>query len=158
MGFRSGKAKGPWVGTNNGGGTAANPTNVPTWFMCIPFDYTMFTPFAALAGDVEIWSMPAMGFIEGYRIKTSTAFAGPGITALTLSGGLVGNLAKYCSPFDALSAVSNTNEGSGHGYSYVENYGAVTSIRLAALATGANLSVLTQGEGCIFIKGGKLLP
>lgn len=158
MGFRSGKAKGPWVGPNNGGGgTPTNPTAVPTWFPCFDFTFADFTGFAALVGDIEIYSLPARCTIEGAAIHTSTPFAGPGITAVTLSAGLVGNLAKYLSPYDAFAASSDTRVDAANQL-FVENLGAVTSIRLSAASVGANLSVLTAGAGCLWLKVAKLEP
>ena len=141
--------------SGGGGGTPAAPTPIPTWFPCLAFDFTMFTGFAALVGDVEIWSMPAKAMITGAIIKTSTAFAGPGIATLNLSVGIVGNLAKTLSPYDAKAAVSNTNFGSAD-LLQIENFGAATSIRLAAVATGANLSALNAGAGCLFLLGSVL--
>lgn len=138
-----------------GGGSPASPTTVPTWFPCMPFDFSMFTGFAALVGDVQIYSLVARGTIEGAVIKTKTAFAGAGITGLTFSVGIVGNLAKIVSPYDGLAAVSDTNFGSG-AILDLENFGAATSIRLAAVAVGANLSNLTAGAGCLWLKGARL--
>lgn len=119
------------------------------------FDFTDFTGFAALVGDVQIYSLLSRGTIEGAVIKSKTAFAGPGITALTFSVGIVGDLAKILSPYDGLAAVANTNFGTGNMLE-LENFGAATSIRLAALAVGANLSALTQGVGCLWLKGARL--
>lgn len=154
MGTRYGKAKGPWVGPNISG-TPTNPTTVPTWFPCIEFDFTDFTGFAALTGDIEIYSLLARGTIEKAVIKTTTAFAGAGITALTFTVGIVGNLAKIVSPYDGLAAVADTNFGTSNVFD-LENFGAATSIRLAAAATGANLSALTQGEGCLWLQGARV--
>jgi len=156
--MRSGKVKGPYVGPSGpSGGTPTNPTAVPTWFPCIAFTFADFTPFAALAGDVEKYSLPARCTIEGVALKTSVAFSGPGITAVTLSVGLAGNLAKYLSPYDAFAAVSNTRIGAAN-LLFPENFGAATSVRLAAESVGANLSVLTAGAGCLWLKVAKLEP
>lgn len=156
MGMRSGRVKGPYVGpTGAGGGTPTNPTTVPTWFPCMEFDFTDFTGFAALVGDIEIYSLLSRGTIEGAVIKTKTAFLGPGIASLNFSVGLVGNLARIVSPYDGLAAVSDTNFGDSDELQII-NFGAATSIRLAAVATGANLSVLTQGVGCLYLKGARL--
>lgn len=138
-----------------GAGTPAAPSPVPTWFPCMAFTFATFTPFAALTGDVEIWSMPAKAMILGAVIKTSVAFAGPGVTGITLSVGIVGNLAKVLSPFDAFAAVSATNFGTAQTLD-LENFGAATSIRLAAIAAGANLSNLTAGAGCLYLLGAKV--
>lgn len=157
MGMRPGKAKGPYVGPANGGGTPANPTAIPTWFPCFDFAYTDFTGFAALSGDIEIYSLPAYCTIEGAAIRTTTAFVGAGITNLQLSAGIVGDLARYISIYDALAAVSNTNVQTANQLQ-LPNVGAATSIRLAALAVGANLSALTAGAGCLWLKVAKLTP
>jgi len=132
-----------------GFGGSAGP-NVPAWSLCLHFFYTDFTAFGALVGDVQIYSLLARGLIQGAVIKTTIAFSGPGITGLTLSAGIVGNLAKFLSPYNALAAVSNTNFGLADQLQ-MENFGAATSVRLAAVAIGANLSVLTQGEGCLYL-------
>ena len=117
--------------------------------------FTDFTPFAALVGDIEIYSLLSRGTIEAAAIKTKTAFAGPGIATLTFSVGLVGDLARILSPYDGLAAVSDTNFGDADELQLI-NFGAATSIRLAAVASGANLSVLTQGVGCLWLKGARL--
>lgn len=155
--MRAGKAKGPFVGILSGGGTPTNPTQVPTWFPCIDFDYTEFAAFAALVGDIEKYSLPARCTIEGVALHVSQAFAAPGLTALTLSVGLTGNLAKYLSAHDAFAAPSNTNIATANQL-FAENLGAATSVRLSAAATGANLSTLTAGAGCLWLKVAKLLP
>jgi hypothetical protein len=158
MGFRSGKAKGPYVGRPGPtGGTPTNPTTVPTWFPCFDFTFADFTGFAALVGDIEIYSLPARCTIEGSAIHTSVPFAGPGITAVNFSAGLVGNLAKYLSPYDAFAASSDTRIGATN-LLFPENLGAATSVRLAAQSVGANLSVLTAGVGCLWLKVAKLEP
>jgi hypothetical protein len=132
-----------------GFGGSSGP-NVPAWSLCIDFFYTDFTGFAALTGNIQIHSLLARGLIQGAVIKTVTAFAGPGITTLNLSLGLAGDLAKYLSPYNGLAAVSDTNFGYADELQ-LENFGAATSIRLAATAIGANLSALTQGAGCLYL-------
>jgi len=119
------------------------------------FDFSQFTGFAALTGDIQIYSLLSRGTIEGAIIKTKTVFAGAGITGLTFSVGIAGNLAKILSPYDALAAVSDTNFGTGDQLQ-LENFGAAVSIRLAAVAVGANLSNLTQGVGCLWLKGARV--
>lgn len=138
-----------------GGGTPAFPSAIPTWFPCFTFDFTDFTGFAALVGDVEIYSLVSRGTIEAAVIKTSTPFSGPGITGLTLSLGLVGDLAKFLSPYNATAATADTNFSTGDQLQ-LENFGAAVSVRLAAVATGANLSALTAGAGCLWLKGARL--
>lgn len=141
--------------SGSGGGTPAAPTPIPTWFPCMEFTFAQFTGFAALVGDIQIYSLLSRGTIEGAVIKTKTAFAGAGITSLNFSVGIVGNLAKIVSPYNGLAAVSDTNFGTADVLD-LENFGAATSIRVAAVAVGANLSALTQGVGCLWLKGARL--
>lgn len=140
---------------SGGGGTPAAPSSVPTWFPCFAFTFANFTGFAALTGDVQIYSLPDGCEISGAVIKTSQAFAGPGITSVLLSLGLVGDLARYVSPIEGVSAPAGNYFGSG-GQLQIENFAAATSIRLAAQSTGANLSVLTAGAGCVYLKVAKV--
>jgi hypothetical protein len=137
------------------GGTPLNPTAIPTWFPCIQFTFSQFTGFAALVGDIQIYSLLSLGTIEGMVIKTKTAFAGAGITGLTFSVGIVGNLAKYMSPYNGLAAVTDTNFGTADQLR-LENFGAAVSVRVAAVAVGANLTNLTAGVGCLWIKGARI--
>jgi hypothetical protein len=156
--MRAGKAKGPFVGHISGGvGTPTNPTAVPTWFPCFDFTFADFTGFAALVGDIEIYSLPARCTIEGAAINTTIAFSGPGITGVTLSAGIAGNLAKYLSPYDAFAAASSARIDAANQL-FAEDLGAATSIRLSAASVGANLSALTAGAGCLWLKVAKLEP
>jgi len=66
-------------------------------------------------------------------------------------------LAKYLSPYDAFAAVSNTRIGASNVL-FPESFGGATSIRLSAQSAGANLSVLTAGAGCLWLKVAKLTP
>jgi hypothetical protein len=158
MSMRPGKAKGPYVGADPiGGGTITVPTTVPTWQPCIPFTFANFTGFAALVGDIQAFSLLAGMTLEGVILKTSTLFTGPGITGVTLSLGLVGDLAKYLSPHDVQAAVAGNNFGTGDRFS-IESFTGATSVRLAAISTGANLSALTQGAGCLYVKVATVLP
>jgi hypothetical protein len=140
----------------SGGGTPASPDAVATWFPCFAFDYTLFTGFAALVGDVQIYSLLSKGTIEDALIKTSIPFAGGGIASLKLSVGIVGNLAKIISPYDAMAAVTDTNF-LGANIFEIESFAAAgISIRLAAQAVGADLTQLTAGAGCLWLKGARL--
>lgn len=100
---------------------------------------------AAMANDIQLYSLPAGGCIHGVKIKHSTLFAGVGITDYKISVGIVGNLTKYAPAFDVDTAVS----GTAFQLSSIvgsEDHGAATSIRIAATSTGANLSLSTAGS------------
>jgi hypothetical protein len=145
-------AKGPWVGPNNGGGgTPTNPTVIPTW-MKFSFTHLNFQA-ASLTNTYEIYSAPSRVNILGAVLKHSIQFAGTGITDYKLSVGLLGDLARYVSLFDVDTAPSDTKPaGYAEGYfGDTLNFGAVTSIRIAAVAVGANLNQSTAGAGNLWL-------
>lgn len=142
------------MGCGSGFGNGAG-SNFPSWSACLPFDFTLFNGFAALLGDIQILSIPARTVIEGVVIKTKTQWVGVGLTSLTFSVGIVGTLDKYLGLYDGLAAPSNTNFGTSETLQ-VENFGAAVSVRLGLVSTGANLSVLTAGTGCLYLKTSQL--
>jgi len=156
-GMRPDQAKGPYVGPSGaGGGTILVPTVVPTWVPCIEFDYTQFNGTAALIKSNTLFTLLLRQTIEGIVIKTKTAFVGAGITSLDFSLGISGNLAKYLSPYNGLAAVSATNFGTSDTLQ-LENFTASTAILISVISVGANLTALTAGVGCVYIKTAQLL-
>ncbi len=132
-------------------GTPSNPTAVPTW---MKFSFThLQLQAAALTNDFEIYSAPARVQLGGAVLKHSAAFGGGAIASYTLSLGLTGDLARYLSPFSAFGAPANTKPtGYAEGYLLDQlQFGAVTSIRVAAVATGANLSASTAGAATLWL-------
>ena len=139
-----------------GGGTITNPTSIPTWFPCLNFDYTDFNGTAALVKSNNLFSLLPSMTIEAIVIKTSIAFVGAGITSLDMSVGIAGDLARYCSRYNVLAAVTGINFGSGDLF-FLEDFVGATQVLLSAVAVGANLTALTAGHGCVWVKG-SLLP
>jgi len=154
--MRPGKAKGPFVGQSTGGGTPTSPTTVPTW---MKFTFThLDLQAAALTNDFEIYSAPARVNISGAVLKHTVQFAGTGITDYKVSLGLTGDLARYLSLFDVDTAPSDTKPA-GYAEGAVKDqleFGAVTSIRVAAIATGANLDQSTAGEATLWLEIARL--
>ena len=105
---------------------------------------------AGLTLDIEALSLNPKNAMHVIRIKHSTAFAGTGITVLTLSLGLVGSLDKYLLPFDVFQAVGDTVQDSVSLFAIESDSGA-TSIRIAAIAEGANLDQLSAGSVDVWI-------
>lgn len=105
---------------------------------------------AALTNDIEVYSLAAAEVIHGVKIKHSTAFSGGAIASYTTSVGISGNLTKYASAFDVFQATGNTTFQLSNSFGS-ENHGAATSIRIAAVATGANLDQATQGSVDVWI-------
>jgi hypothetical protein len=144
-----------FCGGGSGGGTITAPTAVPTWFPCLNFDFSEFLVAATTKSNLLFSLLPRMT-IEDLVIKTSIVFAGAGITTLNFNVGIAGDLARYCSRYDALIAPSDVNFGSSDLF-FPEDFSASASILLSVVSVGANLSALTQGHGCVWVKGA-LLP
>lgn len=100
---------------------------------------------SATTNDIEVLSLQAGGIIHGIKLKTSTAFAGTGISGYSITIGITGSLTKYASSYDCLAAVSNTNLQISSTVG-AENHGSATSIRIAATSSGANLDQSTAGS------------
>jgi hypothetical protein len=105
---------------------------------------------AATTNNGTLFSLGAGEIIHATQIKHSAAFVGASVTALTISVGIAGTLAKYAAAYDVVPAVSatafqlSTTVGK-------ESHTAATAIKWAAVATGANLSVLTAGSVDIWV-------
>lgn len=150
--MRPGQGKGPYVGTIGiAGGTPTNPTAVPTW-MRFTFTHAQLQA-AALTNDFEIYSAPVRVNILGCILKHTTTFAGTGITDYKISVGITGALACYLSLFDVDTATANTKPtGYAEGYTGDQfGFAAVTSVRVAAISVGANLSASTAGAGTLWL-------
>jgi hypothetical protein len=108
-----------------------------------------FTASAATE-DIELFSLPAGGVIHAVKIKHSTAFSGGALSAMTLSVGIVGTLAKYATAFDVFQAVGATVQQLTSTVG-TENHSAATSIRLAATATTDTLDNVTVGAVDVWV-------
>jgi hypothetical protein len=106
--------------------------------------FSAFTA-AATTEDIELVSLATRGAIHKVVIKHTTAFSGGTLSAYTLSVGITGTLAKYAVAFDVFQAVGNTVFGFNN-LPDMENFGAATSIRIAATSTGDNLNNATAGS------------
>jgi len=135
-----------------GGGTPSVPTVIPTW-MRFTFTHLQLQA-AALTNDFEIYSAPVRVNIDGVVLKHTTQFLGGAISDYKVSVGLVGDLARYLSLFDVDTAPSNTKPaGYAEGYPNDQlQFGAVTSIRVAGVSVGANLSASTQGAATLWMR------
>ena len=119
------------------------PVATPSWTKYTVTHTALQT--AGTSNDIELFSLVAGGIVHAIKIKHSVAFGGGAIASYTISVGIAGNLTKYASPFDVFSAPSNTNFQLSSTVGS-ENHGAATSIRIAAVSTGANLNASTAGS------------
>lgn len=105
--------------------------------------YTTFQT-AATTISVTLFSLISAGVVHAVKLKTSTAFVGTSISALTVRIGIIGNTDKYMSDFNLLSAVTGTNFDLTSAIG-TESHTAATDIKITLDSTGANLSALTAG-------------
>lgn len=106
---------------------------------------------AATTNDVELFSLAAQEIIHAVAIKHSEAFAGGSISAYTVSVGIAGEADRYADAYDVFQAVAATTfDVNGPGLS-LENFGAATSVRVFAVATGDDLDQSTAGSVDIWV-------
>jgi SNF family Na+-dependent transporter len=133
-------------GANQGiNGAVSMPlTPQPTWYrVASRADYTFFA-FAGLSVSIPLFALPGRGIIHGIKIKHDQSFTGGGITAYTLSVGVLGSLAKYASAFDVFQTVSSQTYQLSSNFSGEDE---VVDTQLYATATSvtANLNAASQG-------------
>ena len=111
---------------------------------------------AATTNDIALLTLPAGGLIQNVVLKHSAAFTGGSISAYTLTVGISGDLDKYTPAvlFDVFQAPGDavfefaTTQG-------IETFNASgTSIRLAAISTGADLDQSTAGSVDVWVNYG----
>lgn len=139
------------IATLNGSSLVAQDpatTALPKWAK-YTVAATAFTA-AAAAEDIELFSLPARGVIEKVVLKHTTAFSGGSLSALTISVGITGTLTKYSATFDAFQATGDT-VFSFNNLPNTEDFGAATSIRAAAVATGDTLDNVGTGSIDIWV-------
>lgn len=105
---------------------------------------------AGLTNDVEVLSLPARGVIQKVVIKHTTAFSGGTIASYTVSVGISGNFTKYAAAFDVFQATGDTTFGFNN-LQNMESFGAATSIRAQATATGDDLDQAAAGSVDIYV-------
>jgi hypothetical protein len=100
---------------------------------------------AALTNAVQLFQMPARSVLKNVIIKHSTNFSGGSISDVYAQVGTSGNYGQFINNFDIFQIVGDqvfdnvlTN--------YLGSFANPTSVYLNAVATGANLSALTQGS------------
>jgi hypothetical protein len=106
-------------------------------------DFSYFSA-AALTNSINLFSMLRGTVLHGIKIKHTQAFAGPSISAYTISVGISGSNAKYASAFDVFQPVGSTIYQLSSNFSG-EDDAAVTQITATAVSVGANLSAANAG-------------
>jgi len=106
---------------------------------------------ASLTNDIEIFSLATQEMITAVVMKHSVAFVGTGITAYDVSVGIASDTDKISGPFDVIQSIGDTIF-LATSLNNIESFGGATSIRLAAVAVGANLDQSTAGSVDIWIQ------
>ncbi|MDB4312105.1 hypothetical protein N9937_01615 [bacterium] len=125
--------------------------NVPRWVKV--GDAIGFADLSdsATTNDIELFTLPAQGIVHAAKIKHSEAFAGGAVSAMTLSVGITGSLAKYLAAFDVFQAVGDAVYSADDIFGAETHDSGGTSIRLAATSTGADLDALTAGVADVWV-------
>jgi len=147
MSLRPGMAKGPSLSLGGSGGGGTSPVigtlgAFPQWFK-VQITHTQLQA-AALTNNIELYSLPLGGVLHAVHLKQSTAFAGTGITAYTVSVGLSNFPERFASLYNVFAAVAATTKQISNVVDAPDN-GSATSIKLFAVAVGGNLNASTAG-------------
>lgn len=117
------------------------------------FSYTDFST-AATTNEVELVELAAKETLEVVIAKSTTAFSGGSVSAVTLDCGITGELDRYFGPYDLFAAVGNTNfENVAQNN---EVYFTTQSVKLRMTSTGDDLDALTAGAFDVWVKRSKL--
>lgn len=100
---------------------------------------------AATSNNIALFTLTTKGVLHQIVVKHATAFAGTGITAYTVSVGIIGELQKYVAPFNVFQSVSNTARSITQ-IEDVPSFTGSTNITINAISTGANLDQSTAGS------------
>lgn len=114
----------------------------------VSMSYTSFQT-AALTNTVTARALPATNMLRSLVVKSSTAFVGASITALTLSVGISGDHGLFIYEYDLLAAVSGTNSDQAL-LAFIGSFSGTTNMVATLTAVGANLSALSQGAFDLF--------
>lgn len=138
------------IGSGGGSTTAAAGTDanaigaIPRWVKVgSALDYTQFSA-AALLKTNTLFSAKAGTVVHEIKLKHSTAFAGPAITAVTAEVGIAGTTDKYLSAFNVLQAVAATTFGMADSMGS-ESHTAAVNVTITLRTVGANTAALTAG-------------
>lgn len=115
----------------------------PTWFKVgKAISHTTFQVAAVTKTNI-LTILGANAFVHGIKLKTSTAFAGTGITAYTLSCAWAGEVATLLPAYDVLQATGSSIFAIAQNFDSKITTG--INLEITAISTGANLSTSTAG-------------
>ena len=106
---------------------------------------------AANTNDIELFSATAGTVITGIVIKHSQSFTGGSLSGYSVSVGLTGDLDTLATAFNVFQAPSESAKQST-GEVVALNSGSTTSVRVAAISTGATLDQASSGSVTIWVQ------
>jgi hypothetical protein len=147
-----------WVNTSSGKTWLSVGTNVLSDWLEVNKGFIKLTvshaalQVAALTNNTNLFLLPAKSVVESILLKTTTAFAGAGITDYDLTVGITGNESKYLPNFDADTAVAGNYYDLSSVATGADDFNATEQIKLFATSVGANLNASTAGSVDIYLK------
>ena len=106
---------------------------------------------AGTTNDLELFSALTNASIERIVIKHSTAFSGGAISAYTISVGIATDLGRYATAFDVFQTIGDDVKQASLVIN-VESFSGVSSIRISAVSTSADLDQSVAGSVDIWVK------
>jgi hypothetical protein len=147
MGMRPMQAKGPYVGSAGAsGGTPVTPTTVPTWFN---FTVTYLNLAAANMNSVNayiLYSLPLRGVIQATKVRVTTPFTGPGLTAYAVAMGFSVVPDELGAYYDVRTAPGFSDCQLTPVLATLDQTGGASSVYMNAQSLGANLNAATAGS------------
>ncbi len=110
---------------------------------------------ASTTSDFTLFQLPPAGVIHACKIKHSTRFTGGAISSYTISVGISGTPAKYCTAYQVGSTTVGNTAFNLVGTLGTENHRANTAIIARATSVGANLNAATAGTAEIWVLWGR---
>jgi hypothetical protein len=117
------------------------------------FGYADFSA-AATTFELELVELAAKETLEVVIVKSTTAFSGGSVSAVTLECGISGQTDRYFGPYDLFATVSNTNFQNVSQSNEV--YFTTQSVVLKMTSVGDDLDALTAGAFDVWVKRSKL--
>lgn len=146
-----------WTQTNADGSGEWQAVTDTSWSKH-SFSYTDFA-VASTTDDAIIVAIPTRGVVEQLLLKTSTAFAGAGITVLDATiGSDTAGPGSFLGTADLLGAVTGTNYQANWVVNAIPSgdFTVGENLIVYLTATGANLDQLTQGAFDVWVKTQRL--
>lgn len=106
---------------------------------------------AALTNSITLFALPPGYIVIGTRLKVSTIFTGPALTAYFLSIGVAGDTTGLMNEYDGRNITPGDTEYAEAMAFQSFNYNASVNLLVSARSVGANLNAANQGAAKVEI-------